>query len=75
MCPISRCGWIFEEQEETLILEVWDCSPEPPAAQDPDFMDEGGSGLHVVDELSIRWNYDIFCCGKVTWALLDDGNE
>lgn len=53
-----------------LVLEVWDCSPAPPVTQDPDFLAEGGRGLHVVDELSIKWDYDLFCCGKVIWVLL-----
>jgi anti-sigma regulatory factor (Ser/Thr protein kinase) len=53
-----------------LVLEVWDCSPKPPVAQDPDFLAEGGRGLHVVEELGVRFGYDLFCCGKVTWVLL-----
>jgi anti-sigma regulatory factor (Ser/Thr protein kinase) len=52
-----------------LLLEVWDCSTESPIAQDPDFLAEGGRGLHVVDALSIKWSYDILCCGKVIWVL------
>jgi two-component sensor histidine kinase len=53
-----------------LVLEVCDCSPEPPVAQGPDFMAEGGRGLHVVDELGIKWDYGLFCCGKVVWVVL-----
>jgi hypothetical protein len=53
-----------------VVLEVWDCSPEPPVTQDTDFLAVGGRGLHVVDELSIKWSYDILCCGKVIWVLL-----
>jgi two-component sensor histidine kinase len=53
-----------------LMLEVWDCSPEPPVPQDPNFLAEGGRGLHVVDELGVMWNYDLLCCGKVTWVIL-----
>lgn len=52
------------------VLEVWDCSPEPPVPQDPDFLAEGGRGLHVVEELSVRFGYDLFCGGKVVWVLL-----
>lgn len=53
-----------------LLLEVWDCAPEPPVAKDPDFLAEGGRGIHVVKELGRRFGYDLFCCGKVTWVLL-----
>jgi two-component sensor histidine kinase len=55
---------------KSLVLEVWDCSTEPPVTQDPDFLAEGGRGLQVVDELGTRFGYDTFCCGKVTWVLL-----
>lgn len=54
------------------LLEVWDCSPEPPVTQDPDFLAEGGRGLHVVEELSVRFGYELFCCGKVIWAMLGE---
>jgi hypothetical protein len=53
-----------------LVLEVWDCSPEPPMAKEPSFFAEGGRGLRVVDELGARFGYDLFCCGKVTWVVL-----
>jgi anti-sigma regulatory factor (Ser/Thr protein kinase) len=53
-----------------VVLEVWDCSTEPPLAQDQDFLAEGGRGIHVVEELGRRFGYDLFCCGKVTWVLL-----
>jgi len=53
-----------------LVLQVWDCSPQPPVARDPDLMAEGGRGLHVVDELGVRFGHDTFCCGKVAWVML-----
>ena len=53
-----------------VVLEVWDCSTEPPVAQDSDFLAEGGRGLHVVNELGTKFGYDILCCGKVTWVIL-----
>jgi hypothetical protein len=53
-----------------VVLEVWDCSPSPPVPQDPDFLAHGGRGLHVVEELGVRFGYDLFCCGKVVWVLL-----
>lgn len=53
-----------------VLLEVWDCSPEPPVAQDPDFISEGGRGLHVVGALGTKFGYDLLCCGKVVWVIL-----
>src|SRR5918992_5747949 len=35
------------------MLEVADCSPEPPVLQPPDFLAESGRGLHIVDALSV----------------------
>lgn len=53
-----------------VVLQVWDCSTEPPVEQDPDFLAEGGRGLQVVDALGAQSGYDILCCGKVTWVVL-----
>jgi two-component sensor histidine kinase len=53
-----------------LVLEVWDCSTEPPVAQDADFLAEGGRGIHVVEELGTKFGYELLCCGKVTWVVL-----
>jgi two-component sensor histidine kinase len=53
-----------------LVMEVWDCSPEPPVERCADFLAEGGRGIHVVNALGVRFGYDIFCCGKVIWVML-----
>jgi anti-sigma regulatory factor (Ser/Thr protein kinase) len=53
-----------------VILEIWDCSTDLPLAQDPDFLAEGGRGLHVVAALGATFGYDLLCCGKVTWVVL-----
>ena len=53
-----------------LDLEVWDCSPKPPVYLDPDYLAEGGRGLHIVKELGTSCGYTIFDCGKVVWAIL-----
>lgn len=53
-----------------VLLEVWDCSPEPPVPQDPDFLAEGGRGIHVIEELGTKFGYDLLCCGKVVWVIL-----
>jgi two-component sensor histidine kinase len=67
----GRPLWVdLRQAGEQVVLAVWDCSTEPPVAQDPDFLAEGGRGLHVVDELGTKFGYDLLCCGKVTWVTL-----
>ena len=52
------------------LLEVADCSPEPPVPQPPDFLAEGGRGLHIVEALSMVWGSYAVPGGKVVWAKL-----
>jgi hypothetical protein len=52
------------------LLQVWDCSRNPPVFKDPDFLATEGRGLHIVTGLSVRLGWDIFPCGKVVWVLL-----
>jgi hypothetical protein len=52
------------------LLEVWDCSINPPVLKDPDYLAEHGRGLHIVAELSVRLGWELFTCGKVVWVLL-----
>jgi len=56
-----------------LFIDVWDPSPEPPAAGHvPGTWDENGRGLLIVKALSHRWAW----ChinghgGKVVWAAI-----
>jgi two-component sensor histidine kinase len=53
-----------------LILEVWDCSEEPPAmpVDDPDAI--GGRGLRVVNALAADVGCDVVPGGKCMWAVL-----
>ncbi|HEU5161481.1 MAG TPA: ATP-binding protein [Streptosporangiaceae bacterium] len=53
-----------------LDLEVWDCSTEPPVYLDPNYLAEGGRGLHIVQQLGAACGYTIFDHGKVVWAIL-----
>jgi hypothetical protein len=53
-----------------LLLEVWDCSPEPPKPAFPELFEEHGRGLQIVDQVSILMGYETFCFGKVVWVLL-----
>jgi anti-sigma regulatory factor (Ser/Thr protein kinase) len=54
----------------SLLLEVWDCSPEPPVFKSPDVLALGGRGLYIVDELAVKVGCETFVCGKCVWALL-----
>ena len=65
---ISRAG-------PHLLLKVWDGSLEPPVRMCPDFMAEGGRGLHIVDELTIAWGYETFPDGKVIRARLASSDQ
>lgn len=65
--PIWVCIW---ETGAFLDIEVWDCCPKPPVYLDPNFLAEGGRGLHIVNELGLFTGYTIFDCGKVVWTLL-----
>lgn len=54
----------------SLLLEVWDCSPEPPVFKSPNLMAVGGRGLYIVDELAVKVDCEVFVCGKCVWAIL-----
>jgi len=52
------------------VLEVWDCSANPPAAEGDDLYATSGRGLMITQALSAEWGYEITNDGKVVWALL-----
>ena len=53
----------------SLIIEVRDPNPDPPAGQRPGPLDEDGRGLLIVDVLSSRWgHYAAGRGGKVVWC-------
>jgi hypothetical protein len=63
--------WVDIRRAGSLVLlEVWDCSSAPPQRKEPGVLATGGRGLHIVDELSIAWDFDVFSGGKVVWVLL-----
>jgi hypothetical protein len=53
------------------MLEVADCSPEPPVLQPTDSHSESGRGLHIVDALSVAWDSYPVTGGKVIWVQLN----
>jgi hypothetical protein len=55
------------------MLEVADCSPEPPVLQPADFLSTCGRGLHIVDALSVAWDSYPVAGGKVIWVQLNPG--
>jgi len=62
--------------DDSLVIEVWDSSPQPPRLIQPAADAEHGRGLQLVDALSLRWgHYDADFGGKVVWCQLgqDDG--
>lgn len=66
------------EFQDSLVIEVWDTSPQPPVLVQPSADLEHGRGLQLVDALSIRWgHYDARMGGKVVWCqlALDDTED
>lgn len=58
--------------EMTVVIEVWDSSPQPPVrkTQSPD--SESGRGLFLVEALSLRWDV-VFpkFGGKIVWCEVE----
>lgn len=68
---LKRIGVRLLDLEDSLVIEVWDTSPEPPVLVRPSADVEHGRGLQIVDALSIRWgHYDVGSGGKVVWCQL-----
>jgi anti-sigma regulatory factor (Ser/Thr protein kinase) len=55
-----------------LVVEVWDLSPEPPEAKQPEPDAETGRGLVLVEALSQRWGWERVpgWGGKMVWTEL-----
>jgi anti-sigma regulatory factor (Ser/Thr protein kinase) len=59
------------ELQDSLVIGVWDTSPQPPVLITPSEDLERGRGLQIVDALSIRWGYyDARMGGKAVWCQL-----
>ena len=54
-----------------LRIEVHDTSPHEPAPRTPDWLDESGFGLMLVDALATKWGVQQTIQGKAVWAELD----
>ena len=55
--------------EASIVIEVWDADPAPPAPQHGTGEEEGGRGLMIVAALSAKWDwFPAPRGGKVVWA-------
>jgi anti-sigma regulatory factor (Ser/Thr protein kinase) len=67
--PVIRL-WLACGQA-SLVIHVWDASPEMPACQEADPDDESGRGLMIIDTISARWGSYQTHDGKVVWAQIE----
>ena len=54
-----------------LRIEVHDTSPHGPRPRTPDWLDESGFGLMLVDAVATTWGVQQTAQGKAVWAELD----
>ena len=66
----ARTPFTVSVNTEGTRLEVRDGSSIPPAMGDLLGDAGGGSGLRVVEKLTVRWGVDVTDDGKVVWAEL-----
>jgi anti-sigma regulatory factor (Ser/Thr protein kinase) len=66
--PVVRL-WLACDQA-SLVIHVWDASPEMPAREEADPGDESGRGLMIIDAVSTRWGSYQTHDGKVVWAQI-----
>lgn len=62
--------WVTSDGTTTMVLHVWDASPEMPAVQDFAADDDHGRGLFLVGTLSKDWGSYHKAGGKVVWAMI-----
>jgi anti-sigma regulatory factor (Ser/Thr protein kinase) len=60
-----------------LNLSVWDDGPGFPEPREPDFVNESGRGLWIIENLSSTWGWEATpgLGGKITWAQLGCGDR
>lgn len=64
--PIYVC---LSLRSETLLIEVWDASSQPPLKRAATDEDENGRGLLLVQALSKEWGCDVLeTGGKTVWC-------
>jgi anti-sigma regulatory factor (Ser/Thr protein kinase) len=67
----SRTALRLEYDGSWLRIEVHDASPHGPEPRTPDWLDESGFGLMLVDALAAKWGVQQTTQGKAVWAELD----
>lgn len=64
--PIYLCLSTFAE---SLLIEVWDTSDDPPLRRAASDDDENGRGLLLVQALANDWGYEtLYTGGKIVWC-------
>jgi hypothetical protein len=63
-------GLTLRLEETSLLIEVWDADPAPPALQKEDLTCDYGRGLLLVDILGDTWGHQAADHGKVVWCEL-----
>ena len=63
--------WQLSDKRSVMIL-VWDSSPQPPQRIDTACDAENGRGLLLVEAISMRWGWHVphSLVGKVVWAQI-----
>jgi anti-sigma regulatory factor (Ser/Thr protein kinase) len=63
--------WLLSDKRSVMIL-VWDFSPQPPRRIDTACDAENGRGLLLVEDISMRWSWYVphNLGGKVVWAQI-----
>lgn len=54
---------------ERPMLQIWDCSTNPPVTRAEDLTAECGRGLLITKALAADFGHEIFETGKVVWAV------
>jgi anti-sigma regulatory factor (Ser/Thr protein kinase) len=66
--PVVRL-WLISDRM-SVVVRVWDASPEMPVRRDAGPDEISGRGLMIIDMLSADWGWYRKAAGKVVWALI-----
>src|SRR5262249_8152517 len=70
VAPAAKITVHLGLQSGKPILEVHDCSTNPPEPDGDDPLADHGRGALITPALAADWGYEILPAGKVIWALL-----
>jgi anti-sigma regulatory factor (Ser/Thr protein kinase) len=57
-------------EHKAVTVVVNDSSPDAPVRREPSASSEHGRGLLIVNELSVRWGWNLMDSGKAVYAIL-----